>query len=78
MVRIETRLHHNTTPFGEAYLNAAPLGWYWPRRRLRDLHFQELLGGGAAQPIPPGIELRCGKTALPAERLYGLAAFALL
>jgi hypothetical protein len=30
------------------------------------------------QSIPPGVELRCGKTALPAERLYGLAASALL
>jgi hypothetical protein len=74
MVRVETRFHQNTTPFGEAYLNGAPLR----RRRLRDLHFQELFGGGAAQSLPPGIELRCGKTALPAERLNGLAAFALL
>ena len=45
---------------------------------FRDLHFQEPLGSGAAQPLPPRIEHRCGKAALPAKCLHGLAAAALL
>src|SRR5882762_10350340 len=68
MICIESSPHHQASAILESDFNTRVV--CFSRRRLRHLHFQELLRHASAQPLLPHEEIRPAQSTLPAERSH--------